>query len=239
MLRFRKWAATLVATLSVVTIVLLLTGWGSAVASNAAATLNVLVANTSANPVPVQATGTLPVHEQGTANVNVTNTVPVSGSVGITGTPSVSLSGTPTVKTTAVDNPAFQPVEVEGSVVDGSDTTIADKAIYTVPAGKELVIQQVQMQSVLPSGEHVIESSIATVNSTQLGRPTFYRWIVPETTAVVDTFGTDWIGAIQTTLYADPGTNVAMRCRRSDTTGTSNGVSVTCDFSGYLVSLPS
>jgi hypothetical protein len=46
-------------------------GWGSAVAAQIT---NVFVTNTSSNPVPVQAVGTLPVHEQGTATVNVTNT---------------------------------------------------------------------------------------------------------------------------------------------------------------------
>lgn len=93
-----------------VTIVLLATGWGSAVASNIG---SVLVANTASNPVPVTPTGTVPVHEQGTAKtqeqnldangnikvheqgtatVNVTNTtaLPVSGSVSISGTPSVN-----------------------------------------------------------------------------------------------------------------------------------------------------
>jgi hypothetical protein len=95
---------------SVATLVLLVTGWGSAVAGSVQ---SVIVANTASNPVPVAATGTVPVHEQGTAkvaeqnvdgngnikvheqgtaNVNVTNTtaVPVNGSVSISGTPSVN-----------------------------------------------------------------------------------------------------------------------------------------------------
>jgi hypothetical protein len=43
------------------------------VASARSLAQSVIVSNTSANPVPVTAAGTLPVHEQGTANVNVTN----------------------------------------------------------------------------------------------------------------------------------------------------------------------
>lgn len=61
---------TLVATLSLVTIVLLVTGWGSAAADNVA---SVIVANTTSKPVPVQEVNTdanrnIKVHEQGTAN---------------------------------------------------------------------------------------------------------------------------------------------------------------------------
>jgi hypothetical protein len=57
-----------------VTLVLLATGWGTAVASSLS---NVFITNTSANPVPVTPTGTVPVHEQGTPNVKVTNTTPL------------------------------------------------------------------------------------------------------------------------------------------------------------------
>src|SRR5437867_2572480 len=68
--RLRRYALTLVAATSLVTVVLLVTGWGSAVASNLS---SVIVTNTATNPVPFQAVATVPVHEQGTANVNVTN----------------------------------------------------------------------------------------------------------------------------------------------------------------------
>jgi hypothetical protein len=82
-----------------VTIVLLATGWGSAAAS---AVGNVFVTNTSANPVPIAATGTVPVHEQGTANVNVTNTtsMPVTAknlNTDTNGNLKVAEQGTPNV----------------------------------------------------------------------------------------------------------------------------------------------
>src|SRR4051794_36286656 len=52
---------------SVATVVLLVTGWGSAVAANVS---SVLVTNRPSNPVPVQ--------QQGTADVNVTNSSPLT-----------------------------------------------------------------------------------------------------------------------------------------------------------------
>ena len=62
---------------------------------------NVIVGNTSTNPVPVaeqnlDGNGNVKVHEQGTANVNVTNSsVPVSAAQ--SGPWDVSLDGTPAV----------------------------------------------------------------------------------------------------------------------------------------------
>ncbi len=62
---------TVLTTAAVAALLLFVTGWGSAAASSL---FSVFVTNTSSNPVPVQAVGTVPVHEQGTADVNVTNT---------------------------------------------------------------------------------------------------------------------------------------------------------------------
>jgi hypothetical protein len=68
---FKSYIAAGAGFATLVTIIFLSTGWGSAVAASVS---NVFVTNTSAHPVPVTPTGTLPVHEQGTADVNVTNT---------------------------------------------------------------------------------------------------------------------------------------------------------------------
>ena len=65
--RLGRWAVTVVTMVSVATVVLLVTGWGSALAANVS---SVLVANGPSNPVPVQ--------QQGTADVNITNTTPMS-----------------------------------------------------------------------------------------------------------------------------------------------------------------
>ena len=109
----RKYAMTLLATASLVTIVLLVTGWGSAMAAQVQ---NVVVTNTASQPVPVQATETVPVHEQGTASVNVANSsVPVHEQ----GIASVQQAGTPMT------------------------VHFTNLSTYTVPVGKRLLIEYV------------------------------------------------------------------------------------------------
>jgi hypothetical protein len=104
--RLGSWGATVVTMISVTTVVLLVTGWGSAVAANVN---SVFVSNTPANPVPVR--------QQGIAEVRVTNGTPVpvketntdgNGNVKVheqgaakvsqSGTWNVGITGTPTVK---------------------------------------------------------------------------------------------------------------------------------------------
>ena len=105
MRRLATWGATVATTVSVATVVLLVTGWGSAVAANVN---SVFVTNQAANPVPVRpqgiaevkvtngtplgvketntdGNGNIKVHEQGTAKVSQSGT----WNVGITGTPTV------------------------------------------------------------------------------------------------------------------------------------------------------
>jgi hypothetical protein len=77
-----KWVMTVLTTASVATIVLFVTGWGSAAASSVS---SVLVTNTASHPVPVQEQGTPHVAQSGAWNV------------GISGTPSVKSSDTATV----------------------------------------------------------------------------------------------------------------------------------------------
>ena len=108
-----NWVATVATTLSVATVVLLVTGWGSAVAANVG---SVFVANQASNPVPVRqqgisdvkvtnaaampveetntdGNGNIKVHEQGTANVSQSGT----WNVGVTGTPTVKSGDTASV----------------------------------------------------------------------------------------------------------------------------------------------
>ena len=119
MSKFRNWGLTVVTMVSVATVVLLVTGWGSALASSLST--SVVVANTSTNPAKVHETntdssGNMKVHEQGNANVKITNTsdtpVPVSGSVAITGTPTVNVGNFPNAPKTDV-------------IASGSNTVLA------------------------------------------------------------------------------------------------------------------
>jgi hypothetical protein len=72
---WRRYAAGAGGMLALATVIVLATGWGTAVAAQIT---SVLVTNDAAHPVPIQeqradAQGNVKVHEQGTANVNVTN----------------------------------------------------------------------------------------------------------------------------------------------------------------------
>jgi hypothetical protein len=84
----RKYGMTVVTMVSVATVVLLVTGWGSAVAAQVT---SVLVTNDASHPVPVT--------QQGTANVNVTNTggsaIPVTQQIGTQFLGAITLSGAP------------------------------------------------------------------------------------------------------------------------------------------------
>src|SRR6266581_7103843 len=90
-----RWGLSVLTMASVATLVLLVTGWGSAMAAQVT---SVLVTNTSGNPVPVQ--------QQGTANVNVTNTtsMPVHDTnTDSNGNIKVHEQGTPTVHVNNTD----------------------------------------------------------------------------------------------------------------------------------------
>jgi hypothetical protein len=83
--RFRTWSLSVVTMVLVATTVLLVTGWGSAIASSLSVT-PVIVKNTTTNPAIVRATGT----------------VTVNGSVAVAGTPSVSVTNLRPAPTTQV-----------------------------------------------------------------------------------------------------------------------------------------
>jgi hypothetical protein len=93
MSRLGRGGATVVTMVSVASLVLLATGWGSAVAANVT---SVFVTNRASNPVPVK--------QHGTANVYVTNTKPLNAyltntpKVAQSGAWNVGINGTPTVK---------------------------------------------------------------------------------------------------------------------------------------------
>lgn len=92
MSKFRRWGLSALTMASVATLVLLVTGWGSAMAASVS---SVIVANPASNPAQVHVTntdanGNVKVAEQGTPNVNVQNfpsSQTVSGSVSVSNFP--------------------------------------------------------------------------------------------------------------------------------------------------------
>lgn len=125
MSKLRRWGLTVVTMASVATLVLLVTGWGSAMASSVS---SVLVANTASNPAQV--------HEAGTANVHVTNT-DASGNIKVAeqGTPNVSVQNFPSSQT------------VNGSV---SVSNFPDAATTTEIAGDETVVSANSSAELVP-----------------------------------------------------------------------------------------
>jgi guanyl-specific ribonuclease Sa len=92
-----RWGLSALTMASLATVLLLVTGWGSAVAASVS---SVLVTNSASNPAQV--------HEAGTANVNVTNTtaMPVNAknlNTDTNGNLKVAEQGTPTVHVNNTD----------------------------------------------------------------------------------------------------------------------------------------
>jgi hypothetical protein len=197
----------------------------------------VTVGNDASNPVPVQQQGTatvnvnntpLPVQQQGTATVNVSNTpLPVTGTVKIDPTANtVQLGGTATVHTQAADNPAFEPVGGGASLNAGDGDVIFSGFAYTVPAGKELVIQSATFAADLLQGEHILFVAITTDHGTV--------YLAPLSDESSDTRD-EIVGGGPITLYASPGDQVSVRATRFPTNAEST---IEVDFTGYLVNLP-
>ncbi len=197
---------TLVATTSLVTIVLLVTGWGSAVAAQVT---SVLVTNTASQPVPVQAVGTVPVDEQGTASVNVTNTsVPVHE------------QGTATVR--AADNPAFTPFTAQVGTGSG------ESSFFSVPQGKRLVIQAVAGSAGVVASD--TESHAANFYLAVGGAANQNYWFGADGVVHVHPYVTQSVFSEPTTIYADGGASILATAFSSEGTTTSYEVTI----SGYL-----
>jgi hypothetical protein len=151
-------------------------------------TQTVTVANTAADPVPVQ--------QQGTATVNVTNTtaVPVSGTVTVGGMPNVTLDSSgntvkldPAADNVQVANSFTSPVNV-ANVNDGQNPYGAFEAgsapknsgggcvtFPPVPSGLRLVAEYVSAKGFTGSGDLVAWASLrgdATESNPELLAPT-------------------------------------------------------------------
>jgi hypothetical protein len=216
-----------------VTIVLLATGWGSAAAS---ALLNVVVTNTASNPVPVTPTGTVPVHEQGTANVNVTGTPSVAlASSG--NTVKIDGAGSGPLQTKAADNPAFQPISASCEIIDSLNGFGCD--LYTVPAGKELVVTTVSVNGLFPGSSDTLAHVFIARKINGDTTPAFFIPVSFHGAAsCAGCISTDvyFSGGTATQFYADPGTTmVGVGGLQSGNENIEAGF----DIEGYLVNLPS
>jgi hypothetical protein len=157
MKRLTRHAVVLVAVAGSIGLVLLTTGWGSAVASNIS---GVLVTNASSNPIPVDGTvtvgGSPTVHLAGDSTVSVGNTPTVSLSPGgntvtVGNPPLVRIDPSANVVRVAPVVP-FSETSIQGSVTMSG--TGQENFAFQVPAGQVFVIQHISAEISVPPGQN-------------------------------------------------------------------------------------
>ncbi len=158
----------------------------------------VIVTNTPANPVPTAA--------QGTTAVQITNTSPVA--------------------VRDVDNPARQPFQAQ----DASGFSPQNEALFlfSVPAGKRLVLEYVTASILVTSGRKAgffVRTTVTDANGV-------FHWMNPVPHGTFANVGWDvWVVSQPVRLYAAGGTQFLLGAF-ADGPG---GGSATVTFSGYLV----
>jgi len=191
---------------------------------------DVFVTNDTHHPVPVSV--------QGTATVGIApggNTVTVGNipTVTLAGTPAVTIAGTPTVALVG-DPAAAAPIQAQSTCPQPcSATAFADVTLFTVPAGKRLVIEHVSGFVQLPAGAQAIYSLKTAIDASYLGDVHFsgvqLDHLLGPATAAGDTFSV----SNSLRLYADAGTTVVFHVAVETATG--NVSYVLASLSGYLV----
>ena len=169
-------------------------------------TKSVEVVNTAANPVPV--TGTI-----------------AGGTVQIGNTPSAPV---PVLDVASGARQPFQAFIVE-ALQDGENNA-GDRASFTVPAGKRLVIEHVTYLEPVPAGQ----GRRVRLDAVADGRACRHQLLLERGPGFSG--GTEDVKASQPIrAYADGGTSVIFRVSRNATSGVSGfNISV----SGYLVDMP-
>ena len=201
---------------------------------------NVVVVNT---PLPISPTGTQTV--AGTVNVG---NFPGTQAVTVGNTPNVNVANMPTMEldpsmivaipNTAnkallirdTDNPARQPVHHAMQCFMQASNSCFDPSPYTVPSGKELVIESVSAEVQLPTTQKVTFLFFFTT----VGNSNVPMSSAPSYQTDDGTFA-NFVVSQQMRMYADPTTSVSIVCNRNSTLG--NGECL-AQFSGYLVDVP-
>lgn len=205
-------------------------------------------ASASPSGAPVMVTN-VPLPVQGTVNVGNAS-LAVTGNVGITGTPMVSLAAGSAVSVT-------NPLDVNSNPIPLVNRDVNDPALHAyqescsaafngfdgsgcffqvIPAGKRLVIQEVDAQVTVDPGVKPVYLRLVTdlsVLPTHRDR----HFLTPAFLASSDL---DYFAAHQEThLYAETltGNTTGPSCETA-LTGSSTGGLLSCSISGYLVSIP-
>jgi hypothetical protein len=200
----------------------------AAPSTNAITDKDVVITNTTANPVPVAIQGTASV----TGNVNVAN----MPNVKIANSPTVQLnnSASSPLLVRDVDNPTRQAFQKDVTFTVDRGLNLC-YGIAPVPSGKRLVIEYASLEAHLDGDETVPFASLALF-SPGGGQPMFQLDV--QQTADPHAYRV----AQQLRIYSDPDPDTVANhpisfCVQVD--GTSGGsASVTAGISGYLVDVP-
>jgi hypothetical protein len=201
---------------------------GSRATNAAPSDKDVVVVNTSANPVPVA------------GNVNLVNTPTVLAQQ--SGTWNVSLAGTPSVQITNpansplpvrdVENPAKQSFQRElDPLIPAGSFTASDS--LTVPMGKRFVIEFASASIDTPQNTKMWVRIQTTTSGSTISHS-----LVPELLGNFGAAGSDfYLTAQPLKVYADAGTQVTVVASvLGGVANTNSGASVS--LSGYLVDVP-
>ena len=163
-----------------------------------------------------------------TKPVNVVNTS--SEPVPVTGTINVGNFGSSPLPVRDVDN-GRQPFHVTDTILIAIGEDNDSKTVFTVPAGKRLIIETITARAVL---EGVDTPNIIDVLTTVGNKLAFHELLVTKQGQTL-TGGSAFVGTHYVRAYADPGTDVVFRFSRSDITK-DGAAAVT--ISGYFVDVP-
>lgn len=178
-----------------------------------------IVVNDTAHPVPVALGGP----------VSVSGPVALSGPLALAGP--ISVAGT--VLTAPANNPT--PVSSIG-ILSATSGREARETIYTVPAGKRLIIQT---ETALTNCAGGVKPQVSVVAWNVSGGGLFYAMVPQTDRGWWDGQGESFEGSIAAPMFADAGQIVEARVwLNTDIPSTGGGFRAEIGFSGYLVDLP-
>ena len=195
--------------------------------------LSVIVNNPASQPVPVTLQGTGSI----TGSVTVTNTP----SVTVTNTPNVSIVNEPSVRDG--DNPAFQPVvakfRADLSTTKAGGNFFTTPTVYTVPDGKRLVVEYVDVEFTIAASNNSGKGSV-TVFDSEPGVVSAIQHPVGITPDTIPCTLTQVCATINRSLrtYASAGAQIFVEGVFNATQASVGSSVLTGTVNGYLVDVP-
>ena len=199
---------------------------GAAVTAAVKKAVSVFVTNGPDHPVPVAVVGTASV--QGTVGIS-----PAANTVRIGNTPTVMIGGTPTVELKGDPAPA-NAVQAQSTCPSPcTGTPFADVTLFTVPAGKRLVIEHISGFVQLSGGAQAIYSLKTAVDGSYLGGVQYSEVQLDHLLGPSTQAGGVSSVSNSVRLYADAGTSVVFHVAVETASG--SVIYVLASLSGYLV----